>query len=81
MDKVLYFSTEDCGPCKTLKPIVQEVASEMNINVEYLDAKTAEETKTFMVTGVPTLIIFKNGQPVKRHVGLATKQQIQLLFK
>ena len=80
MDKVMYFSTSTCGPCKSLKPIVQEVASETGIPVEYVDAQQSPYTQTFRVTAVPTLIVFKNGQPAKRHTGMATKQQIKSLF-
>ena len=80
MHKVMYFSTTTCGPCKSLKPIVQEVANEVGANIEYVDASTSPLTETFNVTAVPTLIVIKNGIPATRHTGLASKQQIKSLF-
>ena len=80
MNKVMYFSTATCAPCKALKPIVQEVASELGAQIEYIDASQSPLTQTFSVTAVPTLIVFKNGMPATRHTGMATKQQIKSLF-
>ena len=80
MHKVMYFSTTTCGPCKSLKPIVQEVANEVGANVEYIDASTSPLTETFNVRAVPTLIVIKNGIPAIRHTGLASKEQIKSLF-
>ena len=80
MNKIMYFSTSTCAPCKALKPIVQEVASELGVQVEYIDAQQSPLTETFRVTAVPTVIVFHKGQPAKRHTGMATKQQIKSLF-
>lgn len=80
MNKVMYFSTATCAPCKALKPIVQEVASELGAQVEYIDASQSPLTETFKVTAVPTIIVIKNGIPATRHTGMATKQQIKSLF-
>jgi len=79
--KVMYFSTTTCAPCRTLKPIVQEVSMETGIPVEWIDAQQRSDlAQTFKVTSVPTIIVFKNGQPTMRHTGMASKQQIKLLF-
>ena len=43
MKKVLYFSTAWCGPCKTFKPVVQQVSQETGIPVTYLDADQDQE--------------------------------------
>ena len=43
MKKVLYFSTTWCGPCKTFKPVVQQVSQETGIPVTYLDADQDQE--------------------------------------
>jgi len=80
MDKVMYFSTPTCAPCRTLKPIVQDVAREVGAEIEYVDAQQSPLTESFRVTAVPTLIVFKNGLPAKRHTGMATKQEIKSLF-
>lgn len=79
--KVMYFSTSTCAPCRTLKPIVQEVSMETGIPVEWIDAQQRSDlAQTFRVTAVPTIIVIKDGQSPLRHTGMASKQQIQSLF-
>ena len=67
-----YFA-EWCGPCKTLNPVLEEVASELKGKVKFakLDIEKSHQTaKAHRVTSVPTLILFKNGKEVNRLVGL-----------
>ncbi len=72
-----------CGPCKMLLPIVGQVAEEATdfkvgkINVD----EQMELASQFGVSTIPTLVVFKNGQEVKRSVGLIPKEQILELVK
>ncbi|NGX51683.1 MAG: Thioredoxin [Chlamydiae bacterium] len=67
-----YFA-EWCGPCKTLTPVLKEVAAELQGKVKFakLDIdKNHLTAKAHHVTSVPTLILFKDGKEVNRLVGL-----------
>ena len=75
-----------CGPCKMLGPIFEEISNELeNINFAKADMdEVGEEAMTFGVKGVPTIILFKNGEEITRIVGAqpkdALKTQIQEAF-
>jgi thioredoxin 1 len=81
MDKVMYFSTDNCAPCRTLKPIAQALSSETSIPIEYVDAKQQSHlAQSYSIMQVPTLLRFKNGMLIKRHTGMASKEQLRDLF-
>ena len=81
MKKAIYFSTTTCMPCKTLKPIAQDVANETGVPLEFIDAQIRSDlSEAYGVTKVPTIILFKNNIPALRHTGMATKQQLKSLF-
>ena len=67
-----------CGPCKMVKPIVEEIAGERNdikvglINVD----EQMELAKKFRVMSIPTLMIFKDGQMVKKTLGAMSKDEL-----
>ena len=65
-----------CGPCKMVAPVLDEIAAERSadLTVAKLDVDSNPETaRGFQVVSVPTLILFKDGQPVKRIVGAKGK--------
>ena len=67
------FYADWCGPCRMLTPVVEELAKEMDgkITVAKIDTDQAMNTAAkYEVTSIPTLILFKNGEVVKRVVGL-----------
>ena len=69
-----------CGPCKMIAPVLEEIAAEQAdaLTVAKLDVDANPETaRDFSVVSIPTLILFKDGQPVKRIVG--TKGKAALL--
>ena len=73
------FWAEWCGPCKALSPLLDEVAGEMDgkIKVVKVNIEEAPEAPTkYGVRGVPTLMIFKNGQVVETRVGGMPKGQL-----
>ena len=68
-----------CGPCRMLGPIVEEIADEYSgkIKVGKLNTEdSAEITGQYGVISIPTLIIFKNGQPVDQIIGAVKKEEI-----
>ncbi len=73
------FGAEWCHPCKQLDPIVDEIAQELadRIKVTKLDIdENIDSTMKWGVMGVPTLILFKDGEPVERLSGFVPKSKI-----
>ena len=73
------FWAEWCGPCKALAPILDELAEELQgqVKIARLDVDAnPTAAASFGVHDIPTLILFKNGKPAERLVGLMTKQQL-----
>ncbi|MGK2867751.1 MAG: thioredoxin [Mycobacterium sp.] len=65
-----------CGPCKMIAPVLEEIAAEKagELKVVKLDVDANPGTaRDFQVVSIPTLILFKDGQPVKRIVGAKGK--------
>ena len=65
-----------CGPCRMVAPVLDEIAAEKagTLTVAKLDVDTNPGTaKDYQVVSIPTLILFKDGQPVKRIVGAKGK--------
>ncbi|TQK29828.1 thioredoxin [Arthrobacter sp. SLBN-53] len=65
-----------CGPCKMVAPVLEEIAAEKSgeLTVAKLDVDANPETaRDFQVVSIPTMILFKDGQPVKRIVGAKGK--------
>jgi len=65
-----------CGPCQMLTPVIEEIATEMkDIKVVKVNVDEAQEISTkYNITGIPTVIIFKDGQVVDTIVGFRQKQ-------
>lgn len=72
------FWADWCGPCKMIAPVLDELATEYagRLTIGKLDVDANSNTaRQFDVRSIPTLIIFKDGQPVKRLVGAMSKAQ------
>jgi len=68
-----------CGPCKMIAPIVDELAEEYDGQVKFgkLDADAHQDIlMKYGVMGLPTLILFKDGEPAARIIGFRPKSQI-----
>jgi thioredoxin 1 len=73
------FTAVWCGPCKMLEPIVEQLAQEWEgkVKIVKLDVdENADLAMQYQIMGVPTLILFSNGQPLERMTGYQPKQRI-----
>lgn len=69
-----------CGPCKMQLPIVEELSDELKGTATIAKVNVDEEPELasqFGVMSIPTLILFKDGQPVDKLVGLQSKAALQ----
>lgn len=68
-----------CGPCKAIAPVLDEVAQEQDgrLKIAKLDVdENGQTAMQFGVQAIPTLILFKNGQPVERLMGAMSKRDL-----
>jgi thioredoxin 1 len=76
---IVDFWAEWCGPCKMIAPILSEIAGEheeklrvVKVNVD----DSPDVARRFDIMSIPTLIVFKDGQPAKRMLGAKGKGQL-----
>ena len=76
MKTIKYFSAKWCGPCRTFRPTMEEIASE-GYSVHFIDIDESYSLQEeYKVTSVPTIVIEENGIVVNRFIGAITKQQL-----
>lgn len=76
---VIRFWATWCGPCTRMKPVYDEIAGELGERAHFaeVDIDVAPEVAgAFGIRSVPTVVVFKDGQPVDGMVGLAPKSRI-----
>lgn len=65
-----------CGPCRMVAPVLEEIATERagDLTIAKIDIDVNPDTaRNFQVISIPTMILFKGGEPVKRIVGAKSK--------
>ena len=73
-----------CGPCRMFAPIIDTVAEEYPDEVKVGKINVDEENELaqqYRVASIPTLIMFKNGEAVKRSVGVVSKEDVVSMFR
>ena len=76
MKTMKYFSAKWCGPCRTFKPVMEEIASE-GYSVQFIDVDESNSLQEeYKVSSVPTIVIEENSVVINRFIGVITKQQL-----
>ncbi|MDR2616111.1 MAG: thioredoxin [Oscillospiraceae bacterium] len=76
-DTLVDFWADWCGPCKMLAPVIEELAEEYEGRVKVGKVDTdayGEIAESFGITGIPTVILFRDGGEVTRIVGVHPKE-------
>lgn len=76
---IVDFFADWCGPCRKLSPIMDEIEQELSANVKFTKINTDNNiplAQNYQISGIPTLLVFKNGELVERMVGLMPKNSI-----
>ena len=76
------FYADWCGPCRMIAPVLEELAREepqariVKVNVD----GSPQLASQYGIESIPTLLVFENGRPTKREMGLLTKAQLRSLL-
>ncbi len=68
-----------CGPCRKLSPVIEEISETYSDKVKFVKVNVEESlntAKTYSISGLPSLLVFKSGEAVERMTGLMPKSTI-----
>lgn len=68
-----------CGPCRKIAPVIDEIAEEYKGRLKVVKVNTDENVRTaqeYSISGIPSILVFKDGEAVERLVGLMQKKTL-----
>ncbi|MDR0669537.1 MAG: thioredoxin [Treponema sp.] len=78
------FWADWCGPCRMIGPLIEQIGAEYDGRLKIGKVNVDEQADLAVrhnVVSIPTLIVYKDGSPVQRQVGAASKSKIEALFR
>ena len=78
------FWADWCMPCKMIAPVLEDIARDYDgkLKIGKLNVDNESEIAAqFNVVSIPTLLLFKNGEVVRQHVGAAARPKLEGIFK
>lgn len=77
------FYADWCGPCRMIRPIIEEVAeNNMAVKIVSVNIEDEEElAEKYSISSIPCLVVFENGEEIKRNVGLISKSDIEKMLE
>ena len=76
MKKILYFNASWCGPCRNLKPIVESLSTQLNIQSVNID-ENQQLAQEYGIRNIPALVFEKDGRIIDKKMGVLTESQIK----
>ena len=80
MKKILYFNASWCGPCRNLKPIVESLSTQLNIQSINID-ENQQLAQEYGIRSIPALVFKKDGRIIEKKMGVLTESQIKETWK
>ena len=72
-----YFTADWCGPCKKVRPVVEQINQDSTIKFQLVDVDSEIDlVKAFEIKSVPTFILIKDGEVVNRMTGAKTRDEL-----
>ena len=84
MTTIKHYGAEQwCAPCRSLKPIIQELISQNpSVSYQYIDVDTnQEEAQSMGIRSIPVVIVMKNGMETSRFIGIQPKATYEQAIK
>jgi len=78
------FYADWCAPCRAMKPVLEDLKAQMgeDVSIFKIDVdKNQAIAERYAIRSIPTLILFKNGEPVWRKSGMASSAELQKVVK
>ena len=76
MKKILYFNASWCGPCRNLKPTIELLSTQLNIQSVNID-ENQQLAQEYGIRSIPALVFEKDGRIVEKKMGVLTESQIR----